>query len=360
MRNDAIEDAGLIRLSVVAPCFNEAEGLAEFHRRVSAVARREVGEDYEVVLVNDGSRDETWAVIWALAQQDPHLYGINLARNFGHQAALSAGLMACCGERILVIDADLQDPPELLGEMIRLMDAGADVVYGQRTARLKETWFKRASARLFYRLLDHLVDHKIPLDTGDFRLMSRRVLEVLNAMPEHHRFIRGMVSWIGFRQVPVPYQREERFAGRSHYPFAKMARFAADAITSFSTKPLRIASLLGVAFGLLAIVALVFTLASWMVNATIPGWTSLMTVILVLGSAQLLMVGVLGEYIGRLYMESKRRPLFVLSDTVHRDAVPSPHKGRLASAGTDLGEATAADAVLGAERAPGQRRLERT
>jgi polyisoprenyl-phosphate glycosyltransferase len=322
----------LIRLSVVAPCYNEAEGLGEFHRRVSASCRTAVGEDYEIVLVNDGSRDDTWAAIWNLATQDPHIYGINLARNFGHQAALSAGLLACAGDRILVIDADLQDPPELLGEMMRLMDGGPDVVYGQRISRADESWFKRTSARLFYRLLDQLVDHKIPLDTGDFRLMSRRVLDVLNAMPEHHRFVRGMVSWIGFPQVALRYERQERFAGTSHYPLAKMIRFAADAITGFSIKPLRMASLLGMAFGLLALVALVFTLVSWMANETIPGWTSLMTVILVLGSAQLLMVGVLGEYVGRLYMESKRRPLFVLSDTVRHDTTSQAIKGRLASA----------------------------
>lgn len=310
----------MVKLSVVAPCYNEAEGLHEFYRRVSAASEGAVGSDYEIVLVNDGSRDSTWAKIWGLAAQHANVHGVNLARNFGHQAALSAGLQACRGERILVIDADLQDPPELLPAMMRLMDDGADVVYGQRSARLNETWFKRVTASLFYRLLDRLVDTKIPLDTGDFRLMSRRVLDVLNAMPEQHRFIRGMVSWIGFKQVPLLYERQDRFAGRSGYPLAKMIRFAADAITSFSIKPLRLASLLGVLFGLVGLVAVGFTLSSWVAGQTVAGWTSLMAVTLVLGSAQLLMVGLLGEYVGRLYMEAKRRPLYVLAETVRQDA----------------------------------------
>jgi dolichol-phosphate mannosyltransferase len=205
-------------LSIVAPCYNEEACLPEFHRRVENAARAVVGDDYEIVLVNDGSRDRTWRVIQDLVAADPHLIAVNLSRNYGHQLALTAGLQICRGARILVIDSDLQDPPELLGDMMQRMDDGADVVYGRRRTRDGETWFKKTSARLFYRLLRRLIDVDVPADTGDFRLMSRRVLDQLNAMPEHYRFVRGLVSWIGFQQVPLDYDRDPRFAGETHYP----------------------------------------------------------------------------------------------------------------------------------------------
>jgi len=301
-------------LSVVAPCYNESESLPELHRRVSQVCRDQVGDSYELVLINDGSADGTWSSIRSLAETDPHIVGVNLSRNYGHQLALSAGLSICRGRRILIIDSDLQDPPELLPQMMTLMDQGADVVYGQRENRLGETWFKRASAALFYRLLKRLVDIEIPLDAGDFRLMSRRALDVLNAMPEQHRFIRGMVSWIGLDQRPLPYQRQERFAGETGYPLRKMIRFALDAITGFSIQPLRIATHFGVMFGLGGFVMLMVALYGWLTGRAIEGWTSLMTVILLLGSVQLLVIGVLGEYVGRLYTESKRRPLYVIAE----------------------------------------------
>jgi dolichol-phosphate mannosyltransferase len=305
-----------VALSIVAPCYNEAEGLQELYRRVSAVCRDTIGSDYEIVLVNDGSSDGTWADIRALTQRDPHVVGVNLSRNHGHQLALSAGLIVCRGARVLVIDADLQDPPELLPQMMTEMDKGADVVYGQRAERVGETWFKKTSAAAFYRLLDRMVDIKIPLDTGDFRLISRRALDILNGMPEQHRFIRGMVSWIGLTQRPVVYRRQERFAGETKYPLSKMIRFAIDAITGFSIRPLRIAIYLGVLFGLGGLIVLAYTLYTWLSGQTLQGWTSLMAVVLVMGSVQLLVVGVLGEYLGRLYLESKRRPLFVIDEIV--------------------------------------------
>lgn len=301
------------RLSVVAPCYNEADCLEQLHARVTEVCRAEVGEGrYEIVLVDDGSSDRTWQSIRALAAADPHITGVTLSRNHGHQLALSAGLTVCRGQRILIIDADLQDPPELLPEMMRLMDEGADVVYGQRRSREGESWFKEITAKAFYRLFDRLVEFPIPLDCGDFRLISRRALDVLNAMPEQHRFIRGMVSWIGFEQVPVYYERQARYAGKTSYPFTKMLRFAFDAITSFSVRPLRIASYLGMTFGLLALLALVYTLIGWALGHTVLGWTSVMTVILLLGSAQLIVIGVVGEYLGRLCLEAKQRPLYVI------------------------------------------------
>ena len=218
-------------LSVVVPCYDEAAVIRELHRRVTTVCRSLVGDSYELVLVNDGSRDKTWEILQMLAHCDDLVFAVDLSRNHGHQLALSAGLSLARGDRILVIDADLQDPPELLPHMMQLMDDGADVVYGQRVERDGETWFKKVSARTFYRLLLRMTDVPIPQDTGDFRLMSRRVVDALLAMPEYQRFIRGMVAWIGFRQVPLQYHRDKRFAGETKYSFGKMLTFALDAIT---------------------------------------------------------------------------------------------------------------------------------
>ena len=318
-----IADLGNPRLSVVVPCYNEVPNLDELHRRVRAVCVAQVGSSYEVVLVNDGSKDETWTKIVALANDDPHVVGVNLARNYGHQLALSAGLELCRGDRTLVLDADLQDPPELLPELMAKMDHGYDVVYGQRMARGGETWFKRASAALFYRLLARLVDVPIPKDTGDFRLINRRALDHLNAMPERYRFIRGMVSWIGLRQAPLPYQREPRFAGETHYPFRKMLGLALDAMTSFSVVPLRAASHIGIAVGMCGFLALGYAMFSWIRGDVVPGWTSLVAIILILGSIQLMVIGIFGEYLGRLYMESKGRPLFIVDCIVRNEQAPA-------------------------------------
>jgi dolichol-phosphate mannosyltransferase len=298
-------------LSVVAPCFNEAENLLEFHRRVSAVCRG-IGA-WELILVNDGSTDATLDLIRDLVRHDPNVTGINLARNYGHQIALTAGLQHCTGEYILILDADLQDPPELLDEMLRLMDQqSADVVYGQRRAREGETWFKTRTASLFYRAMQCLVDIDLPVDTGDFRLMNQRTVAVLNSMPEQHRFIRGMVAWIGLRQVPLEYDRDPRRAGETHYPLHKMIRLAFDAITGFSVMPLRLASLAGAGVGVIGLLLLSYTLLGWFTGRVTQGWTSLMSLMLILGGAQLLLLGIFGEYLGRLYIEAKRRPLFVV------------------------------------------------
>lgn len=306
-------------VSVVAPCFNEEEGVREFHRRVSDACRAAAGESYEIVLVNDGSRDATWNIISDLSREDPHIVGVNLSRNHGHQIALTAGLSQARGARIFILDADLQDPPELLSPMMAAMDAGADVVYGRRRSRKGESWFKLATASTFYRCLHALTDVDIPLDTGDFRLMSRRAVKALMRMPEQHRFIRGMVTWLGFQQVALEYDRDERLAGQTHYPLHRMVRLAFDAITGFSIQPLRAASLFGMTVGLAGLAMLVRSLYVWFTHETVPGWTSLITVVLLLGSVQLLFLGVLGEYLGRLFMESKRRPLFIISDVVGRE-----------------------------------------
>jgi dolichol-phosphate mannosyltransferase len=329
-------------LSVVVPCYNEEEVLTELCRRLYNVSEK-VGISYEIILVNDGSLDKTWPLMLELGASDPHLVLINLSRNHGHQLALTAGLTFCRGRRIFIIDADLQDPPELLPEMLRLMDAGADVVYGRRRRREGESVSKLLTASLFYRLVEKLTDVPIPRDTGDFRLMSRRALDVLLTMPERHRFIRGMVSWIGFNQVPFEYDRHVRYAGTTKYPLRKMIQFAFDAITAFSVKPLALASWVGFITGLFAIALLVYTLASWLGllgKGLVTGWTSLMATVALLGSVQLLVLGILGEYMGRLYEQSKGRPLFIVEQVVrsHPRANAARDEGREPEAVSTHGE----------------------
>ncbi|HEX2762901.1 MAG TPA: glycosyltransferase family 2 protein [Allosphingosinicella sp.] len=306
-------------LSVVVPCYNEEACLAELHARIGAAARSCVGEDYEIVLVNDGSRDGSWAKMQELAARDPRLVAINLSRNHGHQLALTAGLDLCSGERVLIIDADLQDPPELLPAMLVEMDEqGADVVYAVRRARAGETAFKLATAKLFYRALSRLAEIEIPRDTGDFRLMSRRALDALLSLPEQARFIRGMVAWVGFRQVPIVYDRAERHAGETKYPLSKMVRFALDAVTGFSTAPLRMASHVGLWLVAASVLLLAYIAVGFFTGSAIQGWTSLMLVVVVLGAVQMFVLGMIGEYIGRLYVEAKRRPLYIVSDVAGR------------------------------------------
>lgn len=303
-------------LSIVAPCFNEEGCIVEFYRRASAAARASVGPSFEIILVNDGSRDQTASLLHELGKTEPALIAINLSRNFGHQRALSAGLMYSRGERVLIIDADLQDPPELLAEMMQSMDDGADVVYGQRRSRAGETWFKLATAKGFYRILSYLADIDIPRATGDFRLMNRKTVDVFNKFPEQFRFIRGLISWIGFDQRPILYDRASRMTGETGYTFGKMLRLAVDAVTSFSVVPLRLASYLGFLGGLAGVLLLAYSIGSWFFGATAQGWTSLLSIILVMGSMQMIVLGIMGEYVGRLYLESKARPLFVVKDVL--------------------------------------------
>jgi glycosyltransferase involved in cell wall biosynthesis len=302
-------------LSIVVPCYNEEACLGELHARLGAAARLVAGEDYEIVLVNDGSRDRSWAMMKALAERDPRLVAINLSRNHGHQLALTAGLDLCRGERILIVDADLQDPPELLLDMVARMESErADVVYAVRRARAGETAFKLATAKLFYRGLSKLAEIEIPRDTGDFRLMSRRALDALLSLPEQARFIRGMVAWVGFRQVPIVYDRAERHAGETKYPLSKMVRFALDAVTGFSTAPLRFASHFGLWLVAASVLLVLYIAFGFLTGRAIPGWTSLMLVVVVLGAVQMFVLGLIGEYLGRLFLEAKRRPLYIVSD----------------------------------------------
>jgi dolichol-phosphate mannosyltransferase len=299
-------------LTFLLPCYNEGAVLAETYRRINAVAQA-LKKPYEIVLVNDGSTDNTLAQMLQISQTDPALVIVNLSRNHGHQTALSAGLTYCQGERILIMDADLQDPPELLPEMLTLMDQGADVVYAQRRSRPGDEVLKRIACAIFYRMLSRLSERPIPLDTGDFRLISRRVLELILEMPERHRFLRGMISWVGFKQVPFLYDRDKRFAGETKYPFSRLVRLALDGVVASSVRPLALASYAGLLFAAAGFVLIVYALFSWWrVGRTPQGWTSLMIVVTVLGSVQLFVLGIIGQYIGRMHEQLRGRPLFIV------------------------------------------------
>jgi dolichol-phosphate mannosyltransferase len=313
-------------LSIIVPCFNEEECIDVLHTRLSAAAAGVAGDDYEIVLVNDGSRDGSWARMRDLAEMDRHVMAVNLSRNHGHQLALTAGLDLCRGDTILIIDADLQDPPELLPEMIATMHREqADVVYGVRATRGGETAFKRATAHAFYRLLARATDTDIPIDAGDFRLISRRALNVLLAMPEQARFVRGMVAWIGFRQVPFVYHRDARHAGETKYPLSKMISFAVDALTGFSSAPLKLAAHAGLWLSAGSVLIVIYILSGWLSGRAMPGWTSLMLIVVALGAVQMFVLGVMGEYLGRLYHQAKGRPLYIIQDLVG----PPPASARL-------------------------------
>ncbi|HXV67559.1 MAG TPA: glycosyltransferase family 2 protein [Nitrospira sp.] len=306
-------------LSIVLPCYNEQEVLQETHRRVKAVCG-DLGCTYELVFVNDGSSDRTLEQLLALSRIDPTVVVVNLSRNHGHQRAILAGLHVAGGRRVAMLDADLQDPPELLADMLTLMDQGADVVYAQRRSRPGDAVVKRVACALFYRVLGVLSDGKVPLDSGDFRLLTRRVVGVLLQMPDRDPFIRGMVPWVGFKQVAYAYDRQGRFAGETKYPLSKLMRLALDGITSCSTKPLAIAGWCGLAVSGLAALLMLYAVWSWLFRGMTPtGWTSLMMVVTFLSGAQLMVLGVIGQYLARLYTQAQGRPLFVV-DRIVRSA----------------------------------------
>ena len=303
-------------VSIVVPCYNEEGVIAETHRRLSQVLNAQTDLEVEILYVDDGSRDKTWSILQTLpSTSNVTVRALTLSRNFGHQLAVSAGIERATGDAVVLIDADLQDPPEVVPEMIREWQSGWDVVYGVRTERDGESAFKRATAAMFYRLINKLSEVPIPVDTGDFRLMDRKVVNALMAMPEHDRFIRGMVSWLGFRQKPLPYKRDARWAGETKYPLSKMVKFALTAISSFSTSPLKIASWVGFAASGVAVLGMLYVLGLRLFTSTwVEGWTALMLAVLLIGGIQLLVLGIMGEYIGRIYGESKRRPLFLIRE----------------------------------------------
>lgn len=310
-------------LSIVVPCFNEEEVIHETVKRLTYFCSELKNIDVELLFVDDGSHDRTREILKQYAMQDIRIKIIGFARNFGHQIAVTAGIDAAGGDIVVLIDADLQDPPEVIHQMIARWQEGYDVVYGTRTERQGESAFKLATARVFYRILNYLSDVSIPLDTGDFRLMSRNVVNTLRAMPEHDRFVRGMVSWVGFRQIALPYKRAERFAGESKYPLKKMLRFAMDGILSFSTKPLQASVAMGLICACIALIGIVYALyLRLFTNIWVEGWTALMIAILFIGGVQLLSIGILGEYIGRIYNEIKQRPLYVVQEYFGFDDEP--------------------------------------
>ncbi len=300
-------------LSVVVPCYNEEEVLDETIPRLTTALEAIPDIDFEIVFVDDGSADGTLERLRCAAEEDDRILVVSFARNFGHQIAVTAGTDVAIGDAVAVIDADLQDPPELIADMLEKWREGYEVVYGKRTSREGESAFKLASAGAFYRILNRFSEVPIPLDTGDFRLMDRAVVDCLKAMPERHRFIRGMVAWVGYRQCALPYERAERFAGTSKYPLRKMVAFATDGILSFSSKPLRFATWLGIASASLALLGIFYALVMRLFTSIwIEGWTALMIAVLFLGGIQLLSLGIIGEYIARIHSESKHRPLYLV------------------------------------------------
>ncbi|WP_168122077.1 glycosyltransferase family 2 protein [Paenibacillus sp. HB172176] len=304
-----------IKYSVIVPMYNEEAVIEHTYDRLKQVMDcTEAG--YELIFVNDGSKDRTVELVTMIADFDPHVRLLDFSRNFGHQIAISAGMDYAGGEAIIVIDADLQDPPEVILAMIEKWKEGFEVVYGRRLERKGETIFKKVTAKAFYRVLRSMTTIDIPLDTGDFRLIDRKVCDVLRGLKEKNRFVRGLISWIGFKQTSVEYVREERFAGETKYPLKKMVGFALDGITSFSYKPLKIAGYLGffLSFGSF-IYLLVVLFQRLFTDTTKAGWASMMAIILLFNGIILLLLGVIGEYIGRIYDESKDRPLYILRET---------------------------------------------
>ncbi len=300
-------------VSIVAPVYNEEAGIAEFHRRVSLAMQ---GIKHEILLVNDGSSDNTAAVLASLAKLDPNVRVVNLSRNFGHQAALTAGLELACGDAVVTIDADLQDPPEVIPALVDCWRNGADVVHAVRGERAGEPPVRLALIKLFYWLLGKISALRTyPGNSGDFRLLSRRAADALNALPERSRFLRGLVTWVGFRQESVQYDRDARFAGSSKYPYRKLAQLAIDGVLSFSVLPLRVASLLGLLVSLTAAISVPVVVVLRLVGLYhLTGIASIHILILVLGGMQLVCLGVIGEYVGRAYEETKRRPVYILLD----------------------------------------------
>ncbi|HEY1046689.1 MAG TPA: glycosyltransferase family 2 protein [Bacteroidia bacterium] len=306
-------------ISIVVPCYNEQEVFAESYRRLNETMQGldKSRYDYELIFVNDGSKDNTLSLIQAAVASDSKVKGINFARNFGHQIAITAGLDNCKGDAAVVIDADLQDPPAIIHEMIARWEEGFDVIYGKRKERAGESAFKLITAKYFYRFINRMSDVDIPLDTGDFRLMDRKALDQFLQMRETYRFVRGMVAWIGFKQTFVEYDRDSRFAGTTKYPLKKMIRLASDAILSFSNTPLKVATIVGFITSVFAFFGILYSLYMRLFTDNfVEGWTLLMISVLLIGGIILLVLGIIGEYVGRIYGEIKQRPLYIIRDKI--------------------------------------------
>ncbi len=304
--------------SLVIPVFNEKPGLPFLFSKLTSLLNSWASRyEFEVILVNDGSRDGSREVLNSLAKQDDRFKVLHFSRNFGHQVAISAGMQWASGQTVTVMDADLQDPPELIEKMLEKWQQGFEVVYAVRRQREGETRFKLWTAKVFYRLIQRITNVEIPVDTGDFRLMDRKVVDAFNSLSERHRFVRGLVSWLGFRQTGILYDRASREHGETHYPFRKMYKFAIDGVTSFSMLPLQVATYVGTGSALVAFLGIVWSVyLKLFTDKTVQGWSSLMVVVLFLGGIQLLALGLIGEYLGRMFDEIKQRPLYLVSETV--------------------------------------------
>lgn len=306
-------------ISVVVPMYFEEEVAQECYNRLKSVMLQN-NINYEFVFVNDGSTDRTMEILSEIAVNDHRTKIVNFSRNFGHQTAVTAGIDCAKGDAIVIIDADLQDPPEVIPELIAKWEEGYEVVYAKRKQRKGETWFKLLTAKYFYKFLNYMSDIDIPKDTGDFRIIDRKVADVFNKMTERNRFIRGMMSWVGFRQTYVEYERDERFAGETKYPLKKMIKFASDGIIAFSTKPLRIVMSLGLLSVLISIIVLLYTITVKIIGTgTQTGWASIMVAITFFSGIQLLGLGIVGQYIARIYDESKNRPIYIVKETINID-----------------------------------------
>ena len=307
------------KVSVVIPMYYEEDVANECYKRVRNVLTALRDYNYEIIFVNDGSKDKTLEILKRIAQEDENVKIISFSRNFGHQAAVTAGIKYVTGDAIVIIDADLQDPPELIPEMLKLWEQGSEVIYGKRKIRNGESRFKLLTAKMFYKTLNALSDVDIPKDTGDFRLVDRKVIEVVNSLPEHNKFLRGLFSWVGFKQIPFEYERKERFAGKTKYPLKKMLKLASDGIISFSTKPLKLVGGLGVISIIVSLAILIYSLVSYAfsLNNLMPGWTSIMVAITLFSGVQLLSIWIISEYIARIYDETKNRPQYIINEKIN-------------------------------------------
>lgn len=309
------EDKKEVDLSVVIPVYNEELVIDELYNRLSRVASK-IASNYELIFVNDGSKDNSLASLIRLARNDNKVYFINFSRNFGHQIAVTAGIDSCSGNAIVIIDGDLQDPPELIREMYSKHKEGFEVVYARRTDRKGESWFKKMTAKLFYRLLRKSTKIDIPIDTGDFRLIDRKVADYLKLMPEQNKFLRGQIAWLGFRQTHVLFAREKRKFGKTGYSFSKMLHFAMDGITSFSDKPLTLVTRSGFFISFLSFIIILYAIYShYFLNRTITGWTSLIISSMFVGGIQLISIGIIGEYISRINKNVLNRPLYIVESS---------------------------------------------
>lgn len=309
------------KISVVVPMYFEEEVANECYNRTKKTLNTLENYEYEIIFVNDGSKDQTLAILENIAKNDNNVKILSFSRNFGHQAAVTAGLKYTTGDVVAIMDADLQDPPEVIVEMIKLWEQGNEVIYAKRKSREGESKFKLFTAKMFYKVLNGLSDVEIPKDTGDFRLADRKVIDVINSLPEHNKFLRGLFSWVGFKQIPIEYERKERFAGKTKYPLKKMLKLASDGITSFSTKPLKILGALGLISVIASIIILIYALISYIfnLNQLTAGWTSIMVTVTFLGGMQLLSIWLISEYIGKIYDESKGRPEYIIDKKINID-----------------------------------------